>query len=149
MLMDQSRIIYETLIKSRCSDSHWSKVKSLSNTCGIQLDRDGLNLIIQLRKLNPRYFNLYPVIQPHLIRLGESVSGSISSGLNGREVIDLITKELNITPNISTIYRWFYRSGLQFRSYSFYDRKTVMLVLTNALIFKAKKARLRQLNHEQ
>lgn len=141
--MEQPRIIYETLIKTRCSDSHWCKVKALANTCGIQLDRDGLNLIINLRKLNPRYFNLYPQIQPHLIRLGESVSGTISSGLNGREVVELITKELDITPDISTIYRWFYRSGLQFRTYDFYDRKSVMLILTNALIFKAKKARLR------
>lgn len=140
--MDQARIVYETLIKSRCSDSHWSKIKSLANTCGIQLDRQGLNLIIQLRRLNPRYFNLYPQIQPCLIRLGESVSGSISSGLNGREVVDLIQNELGIKPDISTIYRWFYRSGLQFRSYTFYDRKSVMLILTNALIFKAKKSRL-------
>lgn len=147
--MEQSRIVYETLIKSRCSDSHWSKVKGLANTCGIQLDRDGLNLIINLRKLNPRYFNLYPVIQPHLIRLGESVSGQISSGLNGKEVIDLINKELDIKPNISTIYRWFSKSGLQFRYYSFYDRKSVMIILTNALIFKAKKARLKAANHEQ
>ena len=146
MPMEQSRIVYETLIKSRCSDSHWSKVKGLANTCGIQLDRQGLNLIINLRKLNPRYFNLYPQIQPCLIRLGESVSGSISSGLNGREVVELIQNELDINPNISTIYRWFYRSGLKFRTYDFYDRKTVMLILTNALIFKAKKSRLKANN---
>ena len=132
MLMENSRIVYETLIKSRCSDSHWSKVKGLANTCGITLDCQGLNLIINLRKLNPRYFNLYPVIQPQLIRLGESVSGQISSGLNGKEVVDLINKELDINPDRSTIYRWFNKSGMQVRYYSFYDRKSVMIVLQNA-----------------
>ena len=143
LLMENSRIIYETLIKSRCSDSHWSKVKSLANTCGIILDRQGLNLIINLRKLNPRYFNLYPQIQPCLIRLGESVSGEIAKGASGLEIVQIIHAELKITPNYSTVTRWFSRAGLQFRRNDFYDKQSCMIILTNALIFKAKQARLR------
>ena len=143
LLMEQTRIIYETLIKSRCSDSHWSKVKSLANTCGIVLDRQGLNLIINLRKLNPRYFNLYPQIQPCLIRLGESVSGEIAKGASGLEIIQIIRSELKIAPNYSTITRWFSRAGFKFRHGDFYDKQSCMIVLTNALIFKAKQARLK------
>jgi len=143
LLMENSRIVYETLIKSRCSDSHWSKVKSLANTCGIVLDRQGLNLIINLRKLNPRYFNLYPQIQPCLIRLGESVSGEIAKGAFGHELVKIINQELKINPDYSTITRWFKRAGLKFRHYDFYCKQSCMIILTNALIFKAKQARLR------
>ena len=143
LLMENSRIIYETLIKSRCSDSHWSKVKSLANTCGIILDRQGLNLIINLRKLNPRYFNLYPQIQPCLIRLGESISGSIVRGAIGLEIVQIIKSDLKINPDQSTITRWFSRAGLKFRHNDFYDKQSCMIVLTNALIFKAKQARLK------
>jgi hypothetical protein len=141
--MENSRIIYETLIKSRCSDSHWSKVKGLAAAADIPLDRDGLKVLIQLRKLNPRYFNLYPQIQPYLIRLGESISGGIVRGASGLEIIRIIRSELKITPNYSTVTRWFTRAGLKFRHDNFYDKQSCMIVLSSALIFKAKQARLR------
>jgi hypothetical protein len=141
--MENSRIVYETLIKSRCSDSHWSKVKGLAAAADIPLDRDGLKVLIQLRQLNPRYFNLYPQIQPYLIRLGESVSGGIVKGANGLEIVEIINQELKINPDYSTVTRWFRRAGLQFRRNDFYDKQSCMIILTNALIFKAKQARLR------
>ena len=143
LLMENSRIVYETLIKSRCSDSHWSKVKSLATAADIPLDRDGLQVLIKLRKLNPRYFNLYPQIQPYLIRLGESISGGIVKGASGLEIIRIIRSELKINPDYSTITRWFHRAGLKFRHNDFYDKQNCMAVLSNALIFKAKQARLK------
>ncbi len=143
MLMENSRIVYETLIKSRCSDSHWSKVKALAAAADIPLDRGGLQVLIKLRKLNPRYFNLYPQIQPYLIRLGESISGGIVRGASGLEIIRIIRSELKINPDYSTITRWFKRAGLQFRYNDFYDKQSCMTVLSNALIFKAKQARLK------
>jgi hypothetical protein len=141
--MENSRIIYETLIKSRCSDSHWSKVKGLAAAADIPLDRDGLKVLIQLRKLNPRYFNLYPQIQPCLIRLGESVSGEIAKGANGLEIVRIIRSDIKINPDYSTITRWFGRAGFKFKQHDFYDKQSCMIILTNALIFKAKQARLR------
>ena len=73
--MDNSRAIYESLLNSRCSDSHWSKIKKLATTADIPLDNDGLKVIVNLRKVNPRYFNLYPEIKNHLTDYGQSITG--------------------------------------------------------------------------
>lgn len=140
--MDNPRTIYEALLGKRCSDTHWSKIKRLANTADIPLDQEGLKVIINLRKLNPRYFNLYPEIKNQLTDYGQSLSGELGAGIKGEGLVKLINSQLNINPDITTIYRWFYRSGTNFKKSQWYDRKTAMMVLTNALIFKAKKQRL-------
>jgi hypothetical protein len=140
--LQDPRTIYEVLIDRRCSDSHWSKIKKLATTADIPLDKDGLKVIINLRKINPRYFNLYPQIKPHLTDMGQTLSGEISTGITGDKLVSLIHNKLNISPDITTIYRWFYRSGTAFKKSQWYDRKTAMMILTNALIFKAKQHRL-------
>jgi hypothetical protein len=140
--MDNSRAIYESLINSRCSDSHWSKIKKLSRTADIPLDSDGLKVIVSLRKVNPRYFNLYPEIQHQLTDYGQTISGELGLGITGEKLVKLINNSLNISPDITTVYRWFYRSNTTFKRKKFYDRKTAMMVLTNALIYKAKAFRL-------
>jgi hypothetical protein len=63
-------------------------------------------------------------------------------GVTGENLVKLINQKLNISPDITTIYRWFYRSGTAFKSKQFYDRKTAMMVLTNALIYKSKTHRI-------
>jgi hypothetical protein len=140
--MDNSRAIYETLIGQRCCDSHWSKIKRLAKTADIPLDKDGLKVIVNLRKLNPRYFNLYPDIKSQLTDYGQSITGELGLGISGENLIKLINNSLNITPDITTVYRWFYRSSTKFKRKQWYDRKTAMMVLTNALIYKAKSHRL-------
>jgi len=40
--MEQSRVIYETLLHKRCSDSHWTKTKKLMIACDLPQDHDGL-----------------------------------------------------------------------------------------------------------
>ena len=140
--MDNSRAIYESLISQRCSDSHWSKIKKLAVTADIPLDNDGLKVIVNLRKVNPRYFNLYPEIKNHLTDYGQSITGELGTGATGEKLIKVITNSLGIAPDITTIYRWFYRSNTTFKRNQWYDRKTAMMVLTNALIYKAKAFRL-------
>jgi hypothetical protein len=140
--MEQSRLVYEALTNKRCSDSHWSKIKQLASTADLPLDRDGLKVIINLRKINPRYFNLYPQIKTQLTDYGRTISGELGRGISGENLVNLIRIKLNISPDITTIYRWFYRSGTAFKKSQWYDRKTAMMVLTNALIFKAKQNRL-------
>lgn len=140
--MDNSRAIYETLIGQRCCDSHWSKIKKLAKTADIPLDNDGLKVIVNLRKLNPRYFNIYPEIQHQLTDYGQSITGELGLGVTGENLVKLINQKLNISPDITTVYRWFYRSNTTFKRKKFYDRKTAMMVLTNALIYKAKTHRI-------
>jgi hypothetical protein len=141
MLMDNPRSIYETLINQRCSDTHWSKIKRLATDSDIPLDSEGLQGIIALRKINPRYFNLYPEVRSQLSELGLSL-GDFGLRISGENLVHLINERLNITPDITTIYRWFYRSNTTFKRKQWYDRKTAMMVLTNALIYKAKTHRI-------
>ncbi|MEA5559351.1 hypothetical protein [Nodularia spumigena] len=114
----------------------------MASTADLPLDRDGLKVIINLRKINPRYFNLYPQIKTQLTDYGRTISGELGRGISGENLVNLIRIKLNISPDITTIYRWFYRSGTAFKKSQWYDRKTAMMVLTNALIFKAKQNRL-------
>lgn len=141
MLMDNPRSIYETLINQRCSDTHWSKIKRLATDSDIPLDSEGLQGIIALRKINPRYFNLYSEVRSQLSELGLSL-GDFGLRISGENLVHLINERLNITPDITTIYRWFYRSNTTFKRKQWYDRKTAMMVLTNALIYKAKTHRI-------
>jgi hypothetical protein len=138
--MEQSRIIYETLIGKRCSDSHWSRVKRLATLASIPLDRDGLKVIVELRKTNPRFFNLYPDIQYQLTN--SQIGSDLGSCCSGEKLVEVIKNHLNLNPDKTTIYRWFYRSGINFKSGQLYDRNICMIILTNALIYKAKKQRL-------
>jgi len=140
--MDNSRAIYETLIGQRCCDSHWSKIKRLAKTADIPLDQSGLKVIVNLRKLNPRYFNIYPEIQHQLTEYGQTITGELGLGVTGENLVKLINQKLNISPDVTTIYRWFYRSNTTFKRKKFYDRKTAMMILTNALIYKAKTHRI-------
>ncbi|MFN4845888.1 MAG: hypothetical protein ACK6A9_14100 [Dolichospermum sp.] len=140
--MDNPRAIYETLINRRCSDTHWSKIKKLATTADIPLDNDGLKVIVNLRKVNPRYFNLYPEIRNQLGEIGLKVSGQLGLGITGENLIKLINNSLNISPDITTVYRWFYRADTTFKRKQWYDRKTAMMILTNALIYKAKNHRI-------
>lgn len=135
------RSIYETLTGKRCSDTHWAKIKRLANTADIPLDVEGLKGLIALRKINPRYFNLYPEIRNELSEIGLSL-GDFGLRISGENLIHLINERLNISPDITTVYRWFYRAGATFKCKQWYDRKTAMMVLTNALIYKAKNHRI-------
>ncbi|MFM6685329.1 MAG: hypothetical protein ACKPH9_04745 [Dolichospermum sp.] len=141
MLMENPRSIYETLIGKRCSDTHWAKIRRLANTADIPLDVEGLKGLIALRKINPRYFNLYPEIRSHLSEIGLNL-GNFGLKISGENLVNLINERLNISPDITTIYRWFYRSDSNFKMSNYYDRKTAMMVLTNALIYKAKTHRI-------
>lgn len=139
--MENPRSIYETLIGRRCSDSHWAKIKRLANTADIPLDVEGLKGLIALRKINPRYFNLYPEIRSQLSEIGLSL-GNFGLKISGENLVHLINKSLNISPDITTVYRWFYRADTTFKRKQWYDRKTAMMVLTSALIYKAKSHRI-------
>ena len=140
--MDKSQIEYEALIGKRVSDTHWYRIKCLAKKSGIELDTDGLRLIIELRRLNPRYFNLYPQIHQHLTHYGQQIGSHLGSGITGEGLIHLIHTNLGIHPHRTTMYRWFHRSGNAFQANTVYDRKTAMVVLTNALIYKAKNNRI-------
>ncbi|MFM6012853.1 MAG: hypothetical protein ACKO99_19745 [Dolichospermum sp.] len=135
-LMENSRIIYETLLGNRCSDSHWTKTKKLMIACELPLDKDGFSVLVNLRKVTPRYFSKYIEIKDQLTSLGRELLPAIGLGITGEQFLELIAR-LEIHPNQSTVSRWFKAIG-GFRSKGFYDKKTILPIVATALIFKAK-----------
>jgi hypothetical protein len=134
--MEQTRIIYETLIGKRCSDTHWSKTKKLMVACELPQDKDGFNVLINLRKVSPRYFTKYHEIKDELTQLGKQLLPAIGLGLTGEQFINLIQK-LEIHPNQSTVSRWFKSVG-GFKSKGFYNKTVLLPILAVSLIYKAK-----------
>ena len=134
--MEQTRIIYETLIGKRCSDTHWSKTKKLMVACELPQDKDGFNVLINLRKVSPRYFTKYVEIKDELTQLGKQLLPAIGLGLTGEQFINLIQK-LEIHPNQSTVSRWFKGVG-GFKSKGFYNKTVLLPILAASLIYKAK-----------
>ena len=134
--MEQTRIIYETLAGKRVSDSHWSKTKKLMIACELPLDKDGFNVLINLRKVSPRYFSKYVEVKDELTNLGKKLLPTIGDGITGQQFLELLDK-LQINPNQSTVSRWFKSVG-GFRLSANYDRKTVLPIVATALIYKSK-----------
>ena len=139
--MEQSRIIYETLAGKRVSDSHWSKTKKLMLTCELPLDKDGFSVLVNLRKVSPRYFSKYVEIKDQLTRLGRELLPAIGLGITGKQFLELIAR-LEIHPNQGTVSRWF-RSVGGFKSKGNYDKKTILPIIATALIYKAKNQSLK------
>lgn len=134
--MEQARTVYETLLGKRCSDSHWSKTKNLMIDCQLPMDKQGFEVLINLRKVSPRYFSKYHEVKDELTSLGKKLLPAIGEGITGEQFIELIRK-LEVNPNQSTVSRWF-RSCGGFKSKGFYSKQTVLPIVAIALIYKSK-----------
>jgi hypothetical protein len=134
--MEQSRIIYETLTGKRVSDSHWSKTKKLMSACDLPLDKDGFNVLINLRKVSPRYFSKYVEIKDDLTNLGKQLLPAIGDGITGKQFLEILDK-LQIKPNQGTVSRWFKSVG-GFKSNSNYTKQVILPIVATALIYKSK-----------
>ncbi|MFM6672064.1 MAG: hypothetical protein ACKPJO_18345 [Dolichospermum sp.] len=134
--MEQTRAIYETLAGKRCSDSHWSNTKKLMIACELPLDKDGFSVLINLRKVSPRYFSKYVEIKNEITRLGKQLLPAVGEGITGQQFINLIV-QLGINPNQSTVSRWFKGIG-GFKSSGFYSKQIILPVIAVALIYKHK-----------
>ena len=139
--MEQTRIIYETLAGKRMSDSHWTKTKKLMSACDLPLDKDGFSVLINLRKVSPRYFSKYVEIKDELTQLGKQLLPAIGLGITGKQFLELIAK-LEIHPNQGTVSRWFKSVG-GFKSSANYTKQTILPIIATALIYKAKNQSLK------
>lgn len=134
--MEQTRIIYETLTGKRVSDSHWTKTKKLMIACELPLDKDGFSVLVNLRKVSPRYFSKYVEIKNDLTNLGKQLLPAIGDGITGKQFLELIER-LEIHPNQSTVSRWFSSVG-GFKSKGNYSKQVILPIIATALIYKAK-----------
>ncbi|MEA5554398.1 hypothetical protein VB713_26035 [Anabaena cylindrica UHCC 0172] len=134
--MEQTRVIYETLLGKRCSDTHWWKTKKLMADCQLPTDKQGFEVLINLRNVSPRYFSKYHEIKDELTELGKQMLPAIGEGITGEQYLGLLNK-LEINPNQSTVSRWFKSCG-GFKSKGFYSKQTVLPIVAIALIYKSK-----------
>ncbi len=104
--------------------------------CELPLDKDGFQVLINLRKVSPRYFSRYVEIKDELTNLGKQLLPAIGDGISGKQFLNLL-EQLHINPNQSTVSRWF-RSVGGFKSTGNYDRKTILPILATALIYQHK-----------
>ena len=139
--MEQARIIYETLAGKRVSDSHWSKTKKLMSSCELPLDKDGFSVLVNLRKVSPRYFSKYVEIKNELTQLGKQLLPAIGLGITGKQFLDLIER-LEVRPNQGTVSRWFKSVG-GFKSKGNYSKQVILPIVATALIYKAKNQSLK------
>ena len=139
--MEQTRAIYETLAGKRVSDTHWSKTKKLMLACELPLDKDGFSVLVNLRKVSPRYFSKYVEVKDQLTSLGRELLPAIGLVITGKQFLELIAR-LEIRPNQGTVSRWF-RSVGGFKSSGNYDKKTILPIVATALIYKAKNQSLK------
>ena len=139
--MEQTRAIYETLAGKRVSDSHWTKTKKLMNACELPLDKDGFSVLVNLRKVSPRYFSKYVEIKNELTQLGKQLLPAIGLGITGKQFLELIAR-LEIHPNQGTVSRWF-RSVGGFKSSGNYSKQVILPIVAIALIYKAKNQSLK------
>lgn len=135
--MEEARVIYETLLGARCSDSNWAKTKKTMDACGLPKDYDGFSTLIGLRKCCPRYFRKYAEIKEKLTAISKEIKPKVPPVVTGGEFVNILAK-CGIKPNQSTISRWFKNHG-GFKANKQYDTHTIYCILGCAFIYKARK----------
>ena len=137
-LDDNLRAIYETLLNRRCADSHWSRTKKTLKDCSLPLTSEGFVILINLRKVSPRYFRKYSEIKEKLQAMGREILPNLNEfkGMTGGEFLKLLN-DYEIYPNQSTVSRWFKNVG-GFRKGNFYSKSVALPLIATALIYKAK-----------
>ncbi|WP_066423361.1 hypothetical protein [Anabaena sp. 4-3] len=131
--MEESRIIYETLVGARVSDTHWWRVKKVMNSCELPLSKYGFELFLSLKKTSPRHFTQY-----HLVKglINKQIEPLLGEGLSGEEFLKILEK-VNVKPHQSTISRWFKPIG-GYKATGFYSKSALLPIAITALIYKAK-----------
>lgn len=130
------RVIYESMLGQRVSDSQWSRITNACRMVGITMDTESIKLLLQLRKVSPQF--VY-----NILALKASQPDPVSAtSCTGKEVFTKI-KTMGINPDLSTMYRWFYKAGVEFSASTIYDAPTVALVLLQAQIYLMKQKRIK------
>ncbi|MBD2296985.1 hypothetical protein H6G06_26800 [Anabaena sphaerica FACHB-251] len=130
--MEQERIVYETLMGYRVNDVHWWRTKKAMQACGFQMDKNGFELFINLRKTSPKYYSQFHKIKATL----DKKAVDIGEGMKGKDFVNFLEKE-GIKPHQSTLSRWFSKAG-GYKARAFYSSTVLIPIAAMALIYKSK-----------
>jgi len=128
-----ARTAYETFLRKRVSDTHWSSVKRTLANSGMDVNPDTVLFFAKLRKEIPRAsVDILQVFECY--QQAEKLLAINSSKIKGSEILDILVKE-GINPHPATISRWFKSLG-GFRKTRHYYPEKLTRVLTSAFIYK-------------
>jgi hypothetical protein len=103
------RTAYETFLRKRVSDSHWSSVKRTLIDSGMEVDPDTVVFFAKLRKEIPRAsVGILQVFECY--QKAEKLLTINSSKITGSQILDILNGE-GIKPHPATISRWFKTLG--------------------------------------
>jgi hypothetical protein len=128
-----ARTAYETFLRKRVSDNHWSTVKRTLADSGMEINPDTVVFFAKLRKEIPRAsVGILQVFECY--QKAEKLLAINSSKITGSQILDILIQE-GINPHPATISRWFKSLG-GFRKTRFYFPEKLTRVLTSAFIYK-------------
>jgi hypothetical protein len=129
----ESRTVYETYLRKRVSDSHWSSVKKTLTQSGMDITPDTVVFFAKLRKEIPR--SSVGVLQVfECYQKAEKLLALNDSKIRGLQILEILQSE-GINPHPATISRWFKTIG-GFRKTRLYYPEKLTKVLTAAFIYK-------------
>lgn len=129
----EARTAYETFLRKRVSDNHWSSVKRTLTDSGMEINSDTVVFFAKLRKEIPRAS--VPILQVfECYQQAEKLLAINSSKIKGSQILEILNGE-GINPHPATISRWFKSLG-GFRKTRFYFPEKLTRVLTSAFIYK-------------
>lgn len=135
------RQIYEVFV-GRVADTTWRAVKRFLKEADLELNPTNLQEYASLRKKYPK-LSLTALEFRAILAAFEKSRNSFPERITGQELVDLLHSQ-GISPDTSTIYRWFYQSGLKFNKLTLYETNTILEVLYRAVIWKFSDSKKRQ-----
>ena len=128
-----ARTAYETFLRKRVSDSHWSTIKKTLTDSGMEINPDTVVFFAKLRKEIPRAsVGILEVFECY--RKAEKLLAINQSKITGSQILEILQSE-GVSPHPTTISRWFKSLG-GFRKTRLYFPEKLTRVLTNAFIYK-------------
>jgi hypothetical protein len=128
-----ARTAYESFLRKRVSDTHWSSVKRTLADSGMEVNPDTVVFFAKLRKEIPR--SSVGILQVFdCYQQAEKLLAANSSKIKGHQILEILNRE-GIAPHPATISRWFKSLG-GFRKTRYYYPEKLTKVLTSAFIYK-------------
>ncbi|MFN6565215.1 MAG: hypothetical protein RMY28_036185 [Nostoc sp. ChiSLP01] len=128
------REVYEAFLGDRICDTTWRTVRQFISESGLELDSNNLHEYAQLRKRYPK-LSLTPLEFRAILGAFDNFKKLLPKLITGDEFINLLISQ-NITPDISTIYRWFKQAGTKYNKSSCYSTEVMFSVIYRAVVWK-------------
>ena len=120
----------------RISDSKWSRLQRACDLANVPLDYQSIKLLVELSKVSSHLVS-------NVLSLKNKVEPCQVDALTSGKTILTRIRNLGISPNRSTVYRWFYRLKVEFKATNYYDANVTALVMLQALIYQHKQRSIR------